>query len=175
MKLRCLLPSLLTLSLLGAEPKKPDYDAQYVLGSDSQVKPKVPKGEVREFEMKDSKAFPGYGRKWALYIPKQYDGKKPAALMVFQDGLGYVAPTGPWRVPTVFDNLIASGKMPVTIGLFINPGFIPDPKNPSGKDKKGKPLGKSNRSFEYDNVTTAYVSFLINEMIPLAEAQGLNI
>ncbi len=175
MKLRCLLPSLLTLSLLGAEPKKPDYDAQYVLGSDSQVKPKVPKGEVREFEMKDSKAFPGYARKWALYIPKQYDGKKPAALMVFQDGLGYVAPTGSWRIPTVFDNLIASGKMPVTIGLFINPGFIPDPKNPNGKDKKGKPLGKSNRSFEYDNVTTAYVSFLINEMIPLAEAQGLNI
>ena len=120
-------------------------------------------------------AFPGFGRKWATYVPAQYDGKTPACLMVFQDGLGYTAEKGAWRVPTVFDNLIAEGKMPVTIGLFINPGFIPDKDNPNGKDKKGKPLGKSNRSFEYDSVTDRYVTFLINEMIPLLEAQGLKI
>jgi enterochelin esterase family protein len=125
--------------------------------------------------MADSKAFPGYGRKWALYIPKQYDPSKEAALMVFQDGLGYASRNGQWRVPVVFDNLIAQGKMPVTIALFINPGFIPDPKNPKGKDKKGKPLGKSNRSFEYDNVTDLYPKFLVEEMIPLAESKGVKI
>ena len=175
MKLLRLLPCLLALSLFGADPKKPDYDSQYVLGPDSQEKAGVPKGEVTEYEMADSKAFPGYGRKWALYIPKQYDPSKEAALMVFQDGLGYASRNGQWRVPVVFDNLIAQGKMPVTIALFINPGFIPDPKNPKGKDKKGKPLGKSNRSFEYDNVTDLYPKFLVEEMIPLAESKGVKV
>jgi enterochelin esterase family protein len=130
---------------------------------------------VTEYEMTDSKAFPGYSRKWALYVPKQYDPSKEACLMIFQDGLGYSAAKGQWRVPTVFDNLIAQGKMPVTIALFINPGFIPDPKKPNAKDAKGKPLGKSNRSFEYDNVTDLYPKFLVEEMIPLAESKGVKI
>ncbi len=173
MKLLRLLPCLLAVGLLAAEPKKPDYDSQYVLGPDSQEKEGVPKGTVTEYDLADSKTFPGYGRKWALYVPKQYDGKSEACLMVFQDGLGYSSRTGAWRVPTVFDNLIAQGKMPVTIGLFINPGFIPDPKNPKGKDAKGKPLGKSNRSFEYDSITDKYVTFLLEEVIPLAESKGV--
>jgi enterochelin esterase-like enzyme len=168
-----LLPCLLAIGLLAAEPKKPDYDSQYVLGPDSQEKEGVPKGTVTEYELNDSKAFPGYGRKWALYIPKQYDPSKEACLMIFQDGLGYSAAKGQWRVPTVFDNLIAQGKMPVTIALFINPGFTPDPKKPNAKDAKGKPLGKSNRSFEYDNVTDLYPQFLVEEMIPLAESKGV--
>jgi enterochelin esterase family protein len=176
MKLLRLLPCLLAISLLGAEPtKKVDYDSQYVLGPDSQEKEGVPKGTVTEYEMTDSKAFPGFGRKWALYVPKQYDPSKEACLMIFQDGLGYSAAKGQWRVPTVFDNLIAQGKMPVTIALFINPGFIPDPKKPNAKDAKGKPLGKSNRSFEYDNVTDLYPKFLVEEMIPLAESKGVKI
>jgi len=176
MKLLRLLPCLLAISLLGAEPtKKVDYDSQYVLGPDSQEKEGVPKGTVTEFEMTDSKAFPGFGRKWALYVPKQYDPSKEACLMIFQDGSNYSSRNGQWRVPTVFDNLIAQGKMPVTIALFINPGFIPDPKKPNAKDAKGKPLGKSNRSFEYDNVTDLYPKFLVEEMIPLAESKGVKI
>jgi enterochelin esterase-like enzyme len=171
---------LLGFGLLAADSKTPaapevkkDWDAQYVLGPDSQEKPNVPKGKVTTYMMEDSKTFPGYGRQWALYIPAQYDGKTPAALMVFQDGMGYVNAKGSWRVPTVFDNLIAAKQMPVTIGLFINPGFSPDKNNPNGKDAKGKPLGKSNRSFEYDSVTNQYVTFLLEEMIPLAESKGV--
>lgn len=171
---------LLGFGLLAADSKTPaapevkkDLDAQYVLGPDSQEKPNVPKGKVTTYMMEDSKTFPGYGRQWALYIPAQYDGKTPAALMVFQDGMGYVNAKGSWRVPTVFDNLIAAKQMPVTIGLFINPGFSPDKNNPNGKDAKGKPLGKSNRSFEYDSVTNQYVTFLLEEMIPLAESKGV--
>jgi len=171
---------LLGFGLLAADSKTPaapevkkDWDAQYVLGPDSQEKPNVPKGKVTTYMMEDSKTFPGYGRQWALYIPAQYDGKTPAALMVFQDGMGYVNAKGSWRVPTVFDNLIATKQMPVTIGLFINPGFSPDKNNPNGKDAKGKPLGKSNRSFEYDSVTNQYVTFLLEEMIPLAESKGI--
>ena len=171
---------LLGFGLLAADSKTPaapevkkDWDAQYVLGPDSQEKPNVPKGKVTTYMMEDSKTFPGYGRQWALYIPAQYDGKTPVALMVFQDGMGYVNAKGSWRVPTVFDNLIATKQMPVTIGLFINPGFSPDKNNPNGKDAKGKPLGKSNRSFEYDSVTNQYVTFLLEEMLPLAERKGV--
>ena len=152
-----------------------DWNAQYVLGPDSQEKANVPKGVVTKFHLEDSKTFPGYSRDWALYVPAQYDGKKEACLMVFQDGMGYIGPKGNWRVSTVFDNLIAEGKMPVTIALFINPGFAPDANNPTGKGKDGKPLGKSNRSFEYDSVTDKYVKFLLEEMIPLVEAKGYKI
>jgi hypothetical protein len=42
--------------------------------------------------------------------------------MVFQDGGMYLEP--PASVPTVFDNLIHKGEMPVTVGLFVNPGTI---------------------------------------------------
>jgi enterochelin esterase family protein len=177
--LRTLLPCLLAglASLATAQTAAPtkDWNAQYVLGPDSQEKANVPKGTVSKFHLDDSKTFPGYGRDWALYVPAQYDGKKEACLMVFQDGMGYVGPKGNWRVPTVFDNLIAEGKMPVTIALFINPGFSPDKQNPTGKGKDGKPLGKSNRSFEYDSVTDKYVTFLLEEMIPLVESKGYKI
>src|SRR3990167_11378334 len=60
-------------------PKK-SPDDQYVLGPDSQVQPGVPQGTVREFEMRDSQTFPGFERKWWIYIPVQYDGSQPAAL-----------------------------------------------------------------------------------------------
>ena len=136
MKLLRLLPCLLALSLLGAEPKKPDYDSQYVLGPDSQEKAGVPKGVVTEFELADSKTFPGYGRKWALYVPKQYDPTNEAALMVFQDGPGYANRTGAWRVPVVFDNLIARKDIPVTIAVGINPGTVPASTAPGASAMK---------------------------------------
>ena len=50
MKLLRLLPCLLAISLFGADPKKPDYDAQYVLGPDSQEKAGVPKGVDPAFD-----------------------------------------------------------------------------------------------------------------------------
>ena len=183
--LRTLLPCLLAglASVASAQTAAPkanaaptkDWNAQYVLGPDSQEKANVPKGAIIKFHLDDSKTFPGYGRDWALYIPAQYDGKKEACLMVFQDGSGYANTKGNWRVPVVFDNLIAEGKMPLTAALFIDPGFAPDKNNPTGKGKDGKPLGKSNRSFEYDNVTDKYVTFLLEEMIPLVEAKNYKI
>ncbi|MFM8903642.1 MAG: esterase family protein, partial [Verrucomicrobiota bacterium] len=124
--------------------KAKSLDDQYVLTADSQEQPGVPRGEVMEFELKDSKAFPGYPRKWAIYVPKQYDGSKPACLMVFQDGLGYSSRTGAWRVPTVFDNLIHKGEMPVTIGIFIQPGILPAPS--------AEAQARYYRSHEYDAV-----------------------
>jgi enterochelin esterase family protein len=78
--------------------------------------------------------------------------------MVFQDGQWYVDVERDFRVPTVFDNLIAKGEMPVTIGIFINPGKIPGAADGAGP--------RENRSFEYDSVSPQYATFLEKEILP---------
>src|SRR5580765_8531604 len=94
----------------------------YKLGPDSQFKSGVPHGRVERFQFTNSSVFPGTVRDGGVYIPAQYDPAKPAALMVFQDGVGYMSTNGSWCVPLVFDNLIAEKEMPVTIAIFLNPG-----------------------------------------------------
>lgn len=133
-------------------------DDQYVLGPDSQVKPVVPQGKVTTHQWTESKIYPGTVRDYAVYVPAQYDKAKPAAVMVFQDGMGMVGEKGQFRAATVFDNLIAAGEMPVTIGIFINPGMFPSAK-PGEK-------GRSNRSFEYDSLGDLYSRFLLEEILP---------
>lgn len=134
---------------------------EYKLGPDSERKADVPKGLVlkQAFNAGPNSVFPGTERDYWVYVPKQYDGSKPAALMVFQDGGGYVGEGGQWRVPVVFDNLIANGQMPVTIGVFINPGVVP---SSSGTNA----LPRYNRSYEYDGLGDRYARFLINELLP---------
>ena len=96
-------PSVLVTLLFSAafasapELKPPTPDDQYKLGPDSQPQEGVPQGKVEEFTLADSKTFPGFTRKWWLYVPAQYDGKTPCALMVFQDGGGYAKRDGAWR------------------------------------------------------------------------------
>ena len=57
---------------------------------------------------------------------QQYDAKTPVALMVFQDGGGYIDREGNNPTLNVIDNLIAQKKIPVMICVFINPGDIAD-------------------------------------------------
>lgn len=128
----------------------------YPLGPDSQRQDGVPQGEVTKHTW-TSKVFPDTVRDWWLYVPKQYDGKTPACVMVFQDGGSYVKEDGDFRVPVVFDNLIHRGEMPVTIGVFLNPGVVPA--------ADGKPEVK-NRSFEYDSLSDQYARFLLEEILP---------
>ena len=127
----------------------------YVLGPDSKPQAGVPKGKVTQARWTESKVFPGTVRDYWVYVPAQYDGSKPAAVMVFQDGSAYVDTTdnGAWRIPDVFDNLIAKKEMPVTIGIFINPG---------GNETNAR----ANRSFEYDTLSDAYARFLLEEILP---------
>jgi enterochelin esterase-like enzyme len=135
----------------------------YPLGSDSQPQPGVPQGKVEKFTFESSKLFPGTKRDWWLYVPKQYDAAKPACAMVFFDGGGFVKPDGQFRVPVVFDNLIAKKEMPVTIGIFVNPGTIPATE--AGKKDR------SNRSYEYDSMGDLNARFIAEEIIPEARKQ----
>jgi len=134
----------------------------YKLGEDSQRHSGVPEGKVTKHHW-TSKVFDGTERDYWIYVPAQYDPNSPACVMVFQDGGSYQDLNGQFRVPIVFDNLIHKKEMPVTIGLFINPGVFP------AADKTQKP--RSNRSFEYDTLSDQYARFLEKEMLPEVEKQ----
>ncbi len=134
-------------------------DEQYVLGPDSQVQQGVPQGKVTQMPAwTNSKIYPGTTRDWWVYVPAQLQPGQAANVMVFCDGGGFVKADGQFRAPVVFDNLIAKGEMPVTIGVFINPGVFPS------TNSKEKP--RSNRSFEYDSLGDRYARFLIEEILP---------
>ena len=123
----------------------------------------VPHGRVEQMPPWKSAIFPGTVRDWAIYVPAQYTADRPAALMVFQDGHSYQNPDGQWRVPVVFDNLIAAGKMPPTIAIFLNPGHASDKPEPKS------PWKSSNRGYEYDSLGDRYSRFLLEEIIPEVE------
>jgi len=122
----------------------------YETHPDSREHPGVPKGTVKQMPPWESKIFSGTKRDWWVYVPAQYKPETPAAVMVFQDGQG---PKD--YVPAVFDNLIAAGDMPVTVGIFIQPGILAD--------------GRANRSFEYDTLSDQYARFLLEEILPEVE------
>src|SRR5690349_20430782 len=99
----------------------------YQLGADSKWQDGVPKGRLSKHSWK-SQIFSDTQREYEVYVPAQYDGSAPACVMVFQDGHAYANEDGQFRVPIVFDNLIHKDQMPITIGIFINPGYHGDAK-----------------------------------------------
>ncbi len=119
-----------------------------------------------------SKVYDGMKSEYWIYVPAQYDPKIPAALMVFQDGGGYIDRNGNNPALNVIDNLIAQKKIPVMICVFINPGDISDsPDTPTYKfvkaysEKWHRTLKDSMRSTLYDTVSDRYVRFLRDEVL----------
>jgi enterochelin esterase-like enzyme len=141
-------------------------DSEYQLGPDSQKQDGVPEGVVTEHVHK-SKVFKGTIRRYYVYVPKQYDGSKPASLIVFQDGHAYLNKTGQVRATVVMDNLIHSGEIPIMIGLFVDPGHKKD-KLP---EKPGWDPQPENRSFEYDTLSDAYSKMILDELLPKLEKE----
>ena len=136
-------------------------DDKYKLGPGSEIQEGVPQGEVTQHVWR-SKIFPDTVRRYWTYVPKQYDDETPASVMVFQDGHTYVDPKGQFRATVVMDNLIHRKEMPVTIGIFIDPGH----KKPELPEKPGWRPRPENRSFEYDSLSDQYARFLLDEILP---------
>ena len=149
---------ILILCLLAIMPGKLEGAEEYPLGADSQRQPGVPQGAITHYTWTTSKIFPGTVRDYWVYVPAQYTPDKPACVMVFQDGESFMKEDGRARVPIVFDNLIAKHDMPVTIGIFINPGAF--------KALSAGQKDRSNRSFEYDALSSSYALFLVDEILP---------
>lgn len=155
-------PAFLALLLLTPALRAAD---DYQPGPDSEPQA-VPRGTVRQATFTASNIYPGTTRDYFVYVPKQYDPARPACLMVFFDGASFMRPTGHFRVPVVFDNLIAKKQMPVTIAVGVNPGVV-HPTLPGAKPR-------SNRSFEYDSLGGVNAQFLLEELLPEA-LRGLNV
>lgn len=116
--------------------------------------PGVPQGTIHHFVMasEDSKIYNGvrgrFDRNVAVYIPVGYVPGTPAPFMVLQDGVRADLA----RVVPVLDNLIAEGRIPALIGVFVDPG----PGDGPGSD----------RGNEYDHVSDRYVTFIETEVLP---------
>jgi sugar lactone lactonase YvrE/enterochelin esterase-like enzyme len=118
-------------------------------------------GTTKQFTFTQSKLFPGTVRDVTVFIPAQYDGKKPACVYVKTDGYNP-------REKALMETMIATNEMPVTIGVFVRPGEVPAPR-------KGT-LGRRNRDFEYDGVSDSKVRFLTEELLPfVAKEFSLNL
>jgi gluconolactonase len=122
----------------------------------AQSRPSIPKGEITKYVFDQSKIFPGTTRDYWIYVPQEYDPAKPACLLVDQDRIQF-------KSPAVMDELIAHGEMPVTIGVFVQPGLVPALKDDA--------LPRFNRSVEYDGLGDDYARFLVEELLPEVERQ----
>jgi len=131
-----------------------DYEV-FSIDPDSVPNPNVPHGTLTQQPAFKSQIFAGTTRSWWVYVPAQYKPENPACVMIFQDGGGYKN-----YVPNVFDNLIAKGAMPVTVGIFIDPGSLLPGVVAQGNNQ---------RSFEYDTVSDQYSKFLLEEILPEVE------
>ena len=131
----------------------------YKPGPDSLPQVGVPKGEPIKGVFSGSKIFPGAVRDYTLYLPQQLDRRRPASLMVLQDGGGYSA-------STVFDNLIHKKEIPALIGVFVMHGRV--------KTAGTNALDRFSRSYEYDGLGSDYARFLLDELLPfLAVKDGV--
>jgi len=132
---------------------------EYPQGPDSKPQPGVPKGRLEgpiEFR---SQIIANTVRQYWVYVPAQYTGTTPAAVLVFQDGNRAIGQT--LNVPQVMENLIAKKEMPVTIGIFISSGQRGDTFPADLGTGNG-----NNRAQEYDAVNDTYGRFLMEEMLP---------
>ena len=132
----------------------------YEQAKEMEPTPGVPRGTLERFEWEESRIYPHTKRTITVYIPNSYNKGDEACLMVWQDGSRHADPNGTLRVGTVFDHLIHQKQMPVTIGVFIDPGRT------EGQKEAEKP---ANRSLEYDSLGETYVRFLLEEILPATE------
>ena len=131
-------------------------DAPYNPCPEAYPRAETTAGEVTSFAgWTDTLIYAGTVRDmWVYRTSSLFDDP---ALIVFNDGAGYLAREGSIRATHVLDNLYAAGEIGPTVAIFINPG-----RPVAGKDR-------SQRSFEYDSVTPLYGQFLIEEVVPWVE------
>jgi enterochelin esterase family protein len=152
----------------------------YVRAPEFEIRPDVPVGAVQAFTLSsdDSAFYPGirrlenavtkrrdahgnriaaaeqeqsapypYTRTVWVYVPKQYVQGTAAPFMVIQDGYGYMR-----LMPRLLDNLIADGRIPALVAVFVDNG---------GGDAQG-----SQRGLEYDTLSGRYSDFIEQEVLP---------
>jgi hypothetical protein len=106
----------------------------------------------------DSVIYPGTTNQFQVYLPNEYDGTKPACLLLKLDGIGdYEA--------QVIERLISANELPVMIAVGISPGVI---------TRNGEAV-RYNRSFEFDSINDDFPNYVLNELLPRIEQLGVRI
>lgn len=95
---------------------------------------------------------PGHFKYW-IYTSANYVMGSPAVFLLFNGDGGLFL--NDFHAPTVIDNLTASGALPPTVALFIDP--------PSDGTNGAT---ESDRQKAYDPPTDKYTTFLFNEILP---------
>ena len=151
--------SLLRLASLGSLLPLTVFAAGY---TPPQINPAdIRAGAIKEFTFSQSRIFPGTTRSVTVFVPAQYDPAKPACVYVKTDGYSP-------REKEFLETMIATGEMPVTVGVFVRPGEVRAPMPGTA--------GRRNRDFEYDAVNDNNVRFLIEELLPfVAKEYALNL
>ncbi|HZC16587.1 MAG TPA: alpha/beta hydrolase-fold protein [Caulobacteraceae bacterium] len=136
-----------------------DGDRQYHPCPEALLAEGVARGKVASYPgWTQARLYPGTARDLWIYTPASFDPAGPApALIVFNDGGGYLSREGPVRAAAVLDTLIHNGEAPPTIGVFVMSGTAED--------------APAQRSLEYDSVTDTYVRFMLEDLLPFVEAE----
>jgi enterochelin esterase family protein len=150
---------------VGADDPGTDGDGMFSIAGPWKTAPEftraagVAKGKTFTFTFaaSDSKIYPkAVDRKVVVYVPTQYKAGTPAAVMVVQDGTDFYGFDS--AMPPVFDNLIAAGKIPPVVCVFVGNG---------GGDYIG-----SERGLEYDTVSGMYATWVDSELLPRVELES---
>ncbi|MCM1032497.1 MAG: alpha/beta hydrolase-fold protein [Odoribacter sp.] len=104
----------------------------------------------------NSAIYPGTVHTFRIMVPDVYVPTDPAALYVGLDGVLCNA-------PEVIDSLIRAELMPVTIGVFLDPGYI--------VDDSGEVI-RYNRSNEFDATDDRFARFIEQELLPAVESMS---
>jgi enterochelin esterase-like enzyme len=159
-----------------------------VFGPDSYAHAGVPQGKLSEKLTFTSKVYEGMTNNFYIYVPAEYNPSTPAALMVWQDGTMYADRDSPRnRTLDVLDNLIYEKKIPVMIGVFIDPGQLANmdsaiyqrelARRGGGGRGAGGAAGRGGRglepgapiplrSIQYDTVDDRYARYLRDDLLP---------
>lgn len=106
--------------------------------------------------LEQSQLYPGTIHTYKISIPEGYSPSEPACLYLGLDGILCNA-------PAVIDSLIASGDMPMTIGVYLTPGIV--------YHSDGATTLRYNRSNEFDATDERFALFLETELLPSVKAQ----
>ncbi len=153
----------LAIAFTGTSAFAQGLDSFYKLGPDSLEQEGVPHGKIVGPLTLPCRVYPGTSHTYWVYVPAQYDAKKPACLMVFNDGQAFKNEKGDVRAQNVMDNLIHRREIPVMLAVFINPGRTQEQPEPNPKEWGDR---TTNRPTEYNTPDDKYARIICDELMP---------
>ena len=147
----------------------PPGDAVYHPCAEAYPAGGVPVGLISTHKDWDkSRVYPGTTRDIYVYTPHGFNRTKPADLIVFNDGGGYLDSKGAVRAAKVLDSLHAADQIAPTVAVFVNAGLLRDGQHQGLQVFTDARMEQ--RSREYDSLTPDYGRFLLEDLLPFVEA-----